>query len=142
MLTHAIDHVHVEVSDREAAAEWYYRVLGLVRYPKLASWADNPKGPLILATVDGIPTLALFERSPESTTRDTTIAFRTSADEFLMFVADLPELSLISARTGQLLKDKHDVVDHELSWSIYFVDPDGNRLEVTTYEYDRIAVVL
>lgn len=30
-------------------------------------------------------------------------------------------------------------VDHEVSWSIYFKDPDGNPFEDTTYDYEAFA---
>ena len=30
------------------------------------------------------------------------------------------------------------VVDHNLAYSIYFCDPYGHRLEVTTYEHDAV----
>lgn len=32
-----------------------------------------------------------------------------------------------------------DVVDHDLSYSLYFTDLDGNSLELTTNEYDAVA---
>jgi catechol 2,3-dioxygenase-like lactoylglutathione lyase family enzyme len=52
-----IDHIHVFVSDRLAAEDWYRRVLGLVREPTLESWASGG-GPLtkhgaIKATLHG-----------------------------------------------------------------------------------------
>ena len=33
---------------------------------------------------------------------------------------------------------KSDIVDHQLAWSFYFCDPDGNRFELTTYDYDDV----
>lgn len=32
-----------------------------------------------------------------------------------------------------------DVVDHERSYSLYFTDPDGNWLELTTNDYEAVA---
>lgn len=29
-----------------------------------------------------------------------------------------------------------EAVDHDVSWSIYFTDPDGNPFEITTYDYE------
>lgn len=131
-----IDHVHFEVRDRDVAAEWYRRILGLVRHERLASWAEDPMGPLILATVDMKPLLSLFTRECQASSRDTTIAFRVSGQEFLDFLVELPSLKLTRRSGGQLTAA--DLVDHDLSWSLYFVDPDGNRLEVTTYDYDNV----
>jgi hypothetical protein len=30
------------------------------------------------------------------------------------------------------------VVDHDLAFSIYFCDPYGHRLEITTYEHEAV----
>ncbi|MEM9732763.1 MAG: VOC family protein [Pseudomonadota bacterium] len=131
-----IDHVHIEVSDREQAADWYGRVLGLKRHNDLTSWADDPMGPLTLQGGDGYPALSLFARSCEKPTRDNTIAFRVDANSFLKFLNRLQVLQL-QTKTGGLLT-RADVVDHALSWSLYFFDPDQNRIEVTTYDYDEV----
>ena len=93
-------------------------------------------GPLILATVDMKPLLSLFARDCHAPSRDATIAFRVSGQEFLDFVLDLPSLHL-THRSGRQLTAA-DVVDHNLTWSLYFIDPDGNRLEVMTYDSDRV----
>lgn len=132
-----IDHVHLEVADRDAAAEWYARVLGLARHPTLARWAEDPMGPLILAGGDGFPTLSLFARAPKQVSRDTTVAFRVSGHDFLSFCDRLAELRL-QDRDGKAVT-RADTVDHGLSWSIYFLDPDGNRLELTTYDHADVA---
>ncbi|MCV9943968.1 MULTISPECIES: VOC family protein [unclassified Rhizobium] len=132
-----IDHVHVEVRDRDAAAAWYQRILGLMRDERFASWADDPMGPLILATAAGKPVLSLFARELKPVSRDSTVAFRVSGEQFLSFLEELPELGL-AHRSGTHLSNK-DIVDHGLSWSIYFVDPDENRIEITTYDYEHVA---
>ena len=132
-----IDHVHLEVADRNSAAKWYELVLGLTRHSALESWADDPMGPLILEGGDGHPALSLFTRDEKEVSRDTTVAFRVSGEEFLAFRNDIEHLNLKN-NSGKLVT-KADVVDHELSWSIYFLDPDGNRLEVTTYDYGIVA---
>lgn len=135
-----IDHVHVEVADRDRAAEWYGRVLGLRRAARLASWAEEPRGPLILATAAGTPVLSLFARACAPPTRDATIAFRVGGAVFLAFLEELDALGLRHV-TGRALA-RSDVVDHDLSWSLYLVDPDGNRIEVTTYDHEHVAAGL
>ncbi len=52
----------------------------------------------------------------------------------------MESLALVNGRGEQLTA--RSFVDHDLSWSIYFVDPDGNRFEVTTYDYDEVAIQL
>lgn len=44
-----IDHVELFVPDRQAAAAWYERVLGLVPVPKATQWAEDPEGPLMIS---------------------------------------------------------------------------------------------
>ena len=130
-----LDHVHVSVRDREAAAAWYGRVLGLVPAAEHAGWAADPRGPLFLATPAGAHCLALFAGEPAQG-GDHTVAFRVDDEAFARF----------RDRVGTLgLKDRHggavgpgDVVDHGGAFSFYFCDPDGNRIELTTY--DPVAV--
>ena len=129
-----LDHVHVAVRDRQAAAEWYARVLGLVPAPDHAAWAENPQGPLFLATPGGAHCLALFQREPEpdrSSAGDHTVAFRAGAAAFARFRDRLGALGLRD-RTGAPV-GPGDVVDHGGAFSLYFCDPDGNRIELTTY---------
>ena len=124
-----IDHVHVFVSDRLAAEDWYRRVLGLVRAPALESWA-TAGGPLTISDESGRVHLALFER-PRQSCRS-VVALGVSGPEFLVWLRHL-ESSL-----GRKLEP----VDHELSWSLYFEDPDGNPFELTSYEHSAIGASL
>ncbi|MEM8795347.1 MAG: VOC family protein [Pseudomonadota bacterium] len=132
-----IDHVHVEVAERDKAADWYHQTLGLRRHAPLAEWAKHPTGPLILEGGDGHPTLALFAREAREVSRDATIAFRVTGDDFLAFLGKLDVLDLKDDKGQELTRA--DIVDHGRAWSIYFADPDQNRLEVTTYDYAVVA---
>ena len=130
-----IDHVELFVPDRREAAEWYRRVLGLTICAEHEHWADDPKGPLMISSDGGSTKLALFEgRSQED--RETAgfhlVAFRVSGRDFKTFLDRLDDLTLT---------DHHDrtvtrkfVQDHAQAFSIYFNDPHGHRLELTTYD--------
>lgn len=136
MMIEDIDHIHIEVRDRAAAADWYNRVLGLVQHAELAVWAADPMGPMILGTPSGKSMLSLFARDAKPSTRDATVAFRASGIQFCEFVRSLDTMTLTN-RNGETLTAAH-VRDHDLSWSLYFVDPDGNRIELTTYDYEFV----
>jgi catechol 2,3-dioxygenase-like lactoylglutathione lyase family enzyme len=124
-----IDHIHVFVSDRVAAEEWYRRVLGLVRVPALESWAAG-RGPLTIADESGRVHLALFER-PRQNCRS-VVALSASGAQFLSWLKFLESV----------LGRKLEPVDHEFSWSLYFEDPDGNPFEITSYEHSVIRAGL
>jgi RimJ/RimL family protein N-acetyltransferase/catechol 2,3-dioxygenase-like lactoylglutathione lyase family enzyme len=123
---HAVDHIHVFVADRAAAEGWYRRVLGLVRKPELAFWADEG-GPLTLTNADDSVHIALFER-PRQPCRS-TVALRVGAVELHAWRQHL------AAALGQAPA----LEDHAVAWSIYFSDPDGNPYEITTYEHGAFA---
>ena len=117
-----IDHIHINVANRAAAEAWYRDYLGFVRDPAFESWVTD-KGPLTLVNSDGNIHLALFERAE---IQNTVIAFNVSASGLGEWIQHL-----------QLEGIPVDPVDHDLSWSIYFRDLDGNPFEITTYEYSE-----
>ncbi len=141
MQVEGLDHVHVLVGDREAAARWFARVLGLRPAAAFADWARESGGPLFRETEGGEtgggrPCLALFAGAPV-TEGDHTIAFRTDAAGFLAFLRRLRAEVLLD-RDGSRVTAA-DVVDHDRAWSIYFCDPDGNRFELTTYDHAAVS---
>jgi catechol 2,3-dioxygenase-like lactoylglutathione lyase family enzyme len=126
------DHVELFVPNREAAAAWYARVLGLTPVPGTGHWAADPEGPLMVSADEGSTMLALFRGEAQG--RRTTagyhrVAFRVDGPGFLTFVARLPELHLSEGEAPAR------VVDHQTAFSVYFTDPYGHRLEVTTYDH-------
>ena len=134
-----IDHVELFVPDRQEAADWYCRVLGLQVVPGFEQWTANPGGPLMIATAAGGTKLALFEGEPQqgrSTAGFHRVAFRVDAAGFLSFVRSL-DVRQLSDHQGRAVT-AGAVVDHDLAYSIYFCDPYGHRLELTTYEHAAV----
>ena len=125
----SLDHIHIYVADRSASEEWYARVLGLRRIPEWESWATEG-GPLTIGNPSGTVHLALFERPTEKCR--STVALGTTGSEFLAWRTHL----------AVVLGHPLMAVDHSLSWSLYFNDPDGNPFEITSYEYKQIAGAL
>lgn len=132
-----IDHVELFVPDRREAAAWYERILGLAVLPQYEHWAENPGGPLMISSDGGSTKLALFQGTSQGQ-RETAgfhrVAFRVDAENFVRFLARLPQLGLIDDRGRRVTANL--VTDHGRAFSLYFCDPSGHRLELTTYDYD------
>lgn len=138
-----IDHVEFCVPDRRTAARWYCDVLGLEIIPEFERWAEDPRGPLMIGSKTGSTKLALFEGNPAGSERGTgfhLVAFRVSSDSFVQFVANLDQLNLHDVQ--HRIVDAGMIADHGLAFSIYFCDPYGNQLEITTYDYDQTKTAL
>jgi len=126
-----LDHVELYVPDRVSAAAWYAQVLGCEPVAGTELWATDPDGPVMISPDGGRTKLALFTGEPQgnrATGGFHRVAFRVSATEFLAFTARMAGLGLKEAL----------VVDHGGAWSVYFSDPSGYRLEVTTYEVEPV----
>ncbi|HEY6206365.1 MAG TPA: VOC family protein [Chthoniobacterales bacterium] len=118
-----IDHVAIAVRDVERAAQWYCDVLGFVHRYKDA-WDGNPT-----FIGKGTTALALFPVRGRSTStshppiRMLHLAFRADRKNFLGAQEELKHRGI-----------DFEFQDHEISHSIYFHDPDGHELEITTYD--------
>lgn len=138
-----IDHVELFVPDRHEAARWYARVLGLEIMTDYVAWAEDPRGPLMISSDGGNTKLALFTGEPQGA-RPTAgfhlTAFRVTGDGFLAFLDRLSGLQLIDHRGRNVTRDL--AVDHDRAFSIYFVDPYGHRLELTSYDHEFIRAGL
>lgn len=123
--TEGIDHIAILVRDVRASASWYQRVLGLQRWYEEV-WGDFPA---IVGTRG--TSLALFPVASEDPKprpdRDTIamrhIAFRVSAGNLDQAKQHLRDLGI-----------EFTEQDHQIAKSIYFFDPDGHEIELTTYE--------
>jgi catechol 2,3-dioxygenase-like lactoylglutathione lyase family enzyme len=120
-----IDHVAMGVRDIEQSAKWYIEVLGFERL------YDDAWGGVPTFIGKGNTGIALFPASPDAKSTQAThreirllhLAFRADRENFLAAQRDLRKRGI-----------KFEFQDHEISHSIYFHDPDGHQLEITTYE--------
>lgn len=121
-----IDHVAMSVSDMERSAQWYTEVLGFKRLFD-GMWDGIP-----VFIGKGTTALALFPARGKSKTSDPAdirmlhLALRANRKNFLAAQNELKERGI-----------KFEFQDHEISHSIYFRDPDGHRLEITTYDLPK-----
>jgi catechol 2,3-dioxygenase-like lactoylglutathione lyase family enzyme len=130
-----LDHVELFVPDRYGAAAWYGRTLGLSIAAEYEHWATYPESPLMLTTAGAGTKLALFVGEPQGdrpTAGFHRVAFRVTRagfDAFLAHVRDNP----VFGEEGEEVREL-EVRDHGEALSVYFRDPYGHRLEVTTYD--------
>ncbi|MDH3216227.1 MAG: VOC family protein [Candidatus Krumholzibacteria bacterium] len=132
-----IDHVELFVPDRYQAAEWYRQVLGCEVVAEYEAWAQDRRGPLMISPDSGSTKLALFEGESQGS-RPTSgfhlVAFRVDGAGFVHFVESAVKIPLKDHKGEPVTAAS--VVDHQKAFSIYFCDPYGHRLEVTTYDYE------
>jgi len=133
-----IDHVAITVSDIEKSIGWYKDVLGLEHYYENA-WDGVP-----IMMGKGGTCVALFKVREKNTQpnhppdplqrgKRKTPGWDAIAMQHLAFRADRKNFE----KAQESLKEKEiefRLVDHEISHSIYFKDPDGHEIEITTYE--------
>lgn len=119
-----IDHVALAVDDVERSASWYIEMLGFERLYG-GMWGGVP-----VFVGKGTTALALFPRRRATVNqRDPNdldmlhLAFRADRESFLAAQMELKDRGV-----------EFEFQDHEISLSIYFRNPDGHRLEITTYE--------
>lgn len=134
-----VDHIELYVPDQYEAARWYERVLGLEIVPDAEFWAEEG-GPLMLSSDGGSTKLALFQGDPPSFVPPTgfqRVAFRVTGDGLFQFLSVVEDQAVFTNRGEPV--HRLEIVDHDVSYSVYFCDPYGNRYEVTTYEYDHVS---
>ena len=135
-----MDHVELFVPDRFEAAVWYEKVLGLKIVGDYRHWSENPKGPLMISPDGGNTKIALFTGQPQaemSISGFYLAAFRTSGSSFMKFLDRIDnDIELYNHNGEKVTSDA--VADHDKAFSIYFNDPYGNRLELTTYEHEYV----
>jgi catechol 2,3-dioxygenase-like lactoylglutathione lyase family enzyme len=117
-----IDHVALHCASPGATMDWYVSTLGFERV-----FAEHWSGVPIFLRL-GSTFIALFpRRSADDRSSENAIshlAFRAS--RYADFKSAQSELKACGV--------SFDFQDHEVSHSIYFRDPDGFQLEITTYD--------
>lgn len=117
-----IDHVALAVPDVERSAAWFIEVLGFERlHPGM--WNGVP-----VFIGKGTTGIALFPRasSPQGQRNELDmlhLAMRADRKNFLAAQEELKKRNIV-----------FEFADHEISHSIYFRNPDGHKIEITTYE--------
>jgi catechol 2,3-dioxygenase-like lactoylglutathione lyase family enzyme len=121
-----LDHVALAVRDIERSADWYVEVLGFERRFQ-GMW-------------DGVPVFVARDK--------TAIALFPAGSDFANPLPRKPAGMLhlaMRANRKNFVAAQRDLTsrgiafhfqDHEISHSIYFRDPDGIELEITTYELE------
>ena len=125
MQLEGIDHVALAVRDVERSVQWYAHILGLERQHE-GMWNGIP-----VFVGKGNTGIALFPVSADAKPTQGThreirllhLAFRANRENFLAAQRELQKRGI-----------KFEFQDHEISHSIYFRDPDGHELEITTYQ--------
>jgi catechol 2,3-dioxygenase-like lactoylglutathione lyase family enzyme len=120
-----LDHVALAVQDVEQSAAWYIDVLGFEQRFQ-GMWGGVP-----VFVAKGKTALALFPAETDNKSRPAA-RFR---GEILHLALRADRKNFVAAQ--EQLKSRgirFHFQDHEVSHSIYFRDPDGVQLEITTYE--------
>ena len=126
----AIDHVALSVRDVERSAKWYIDVLGFERqhgdvwgnYPVFVGKNDAA---IALFPIRDKHSSATSSSSSPPPVRVLHFAFRADRKAFVQAQTELKNRGI-----------DFEFQDHKVSHSIYFNDPDGHELEITTYELE------
>lgn len=125
MRLEGLDHIAISVADPAASESWYVEVLGLERRYREV-WGNEPV--FLQAGASGLALFPHGRKAAQASLRDGAPTFR-----HLAFRADRGEFERARRRLAELGIET-EFEDHEVSHSIYFDDPDGLHLEITTYE--------
>ncbi|MEK7257773.1 MAG: VOC family protein [Bacteroidota bacterium] len=118
-----LDHVAIRVADMERSARWYEKVLGMKRctFPE---WGAFPI--FMLAGKCGV---AIFPANPGHP--GTEERFKGIKIDHFAFNVDRANFEKARQRY-ESLGIEYDFQDHTFFHSIYTLDPDGHKVELTT----------
>ena len=118
--TQGLDHIAITVADLDRSERFYTERLGLERVhpewdpPRILAWEESGVALFPAEEEDG---------APPAPSHLNHIAFRVDRTAFEAAQAELSAAEI-----------EFSFSDHGSAHSIYFTDPDGHRLELTTYE--------
>jgi catechol 2,3-dioxygenase-like lactoylglutathione lyase family enzyme len=125
-----LDHVAIRVADVERSAAWYESVFGMKRFSPEA-W--KPFSVFMFAGKCGI---AIFPANPEHH-KDSAQQKGVKIDHFA-FNVDRENFDLARQRY-EAMGIEYDFQDHTFFHSIYTLDPDGHKVELTTVVEDELT---
>lgn len=119
-----LDHVALVARDAARTRDWYCETLGM-EWVFRGQWNNRP-----YFVRKGTAQLAIFQ-AKESTPNRTNVGLR--ADHFAFLAETRADYDAIKA---ELTENgiPFDESDHDVAWSIYLTDPDGQTVEFTTYD--------
>jgi catechol 2,3-dioxygenase-like lactoylglutathione lyase family enzyme len=121
-----LDHIALPVSNQNTSLEWYQRVLGMERRHEEATGADDP-----VFVCAGNACLALF---PAQTSDPLPVPdHHVLAMRHFAFRLDRANFERARLRLSEQ-QIPYRFEDHPIAHSLYLADPDGYRVELTTYE--------
>ena len=116
-----LSHCELYVRDRQVMQDFYTGVLGFV----VTDQGQEEDGLVFLSRSSDEHHQIVFNSSNTST------GYQTVLDHLAFRVGSLSELRYVH-RALLHAEVKHETVSHGTTWSIYFQDPEANRLEVFT----------
>ena len=116
-----LGHVVLKVRDAQASKAFYTRVLGLQ-----VAHEDRQRGAVFLSFGTEHHDLALFQLATGDTPEDTQPGLHHTAWQLESFEA----LQDAHRELGRLGIAVESTVEHNVTRSVYFHDPDGNRVEL------------
>ena len=130
MKLEGIDHVALSVADVERSTNWYMNILGFQR--RFDGMWDGV--PVFIGLGD--TALALF---PIRSGKPSAGAAGAAGNPRILHLAFRADQESFAAAQRELTTRgiAFEFQDHEISHSIYFRDPDGHELEITTYEIEK-----